>query len=148
QSTYVVEPKTGAIFVSDKPHWQSTGASTTKAMTMYLALKAIQSKVISLNDSIPISKYSTMFPCSCWASAGQNSGMHNLAGGELFTVDDALYGVDESYVEPTVSLAEYVANAWFNGKKATGGTDQALSAALLQQFIDDLMNPEAQALGL
>src|SRR5262249_950708 len=147
QSTYVVEPKTGASFVSNNPHWQFTGASTTKAMTMHLVLKAIQSNVIGLNDTIQISKYSTTFNCNCWASAGQKAG-HNLVGGELFTVDDALYGVDESFVEPTVSLAEYVANAWFNGKKATGGTNQGLSATLLQQFIDDLMNPEAQALGL
>lgn len=123
---------TGATIYTERAEEHAAMGSVAKTVTIHVAIKAVQDGKIALTDKLKISTYSASLDCQCFDDDG------TLAGGERMTVKDALYATAISDVEPTVSLAEYVANVVNHNTKGTGGT-VAKSQALEQEFIT-LMN--------
>ncbi|AUX48546.1 uncharacterized protein SOCE26_100840 [Sorangium cellulosum] len=138
----LVDPLTNTLmFVKNGTPTAAAPASTTKVMTTYLALKAVKEGFLSLNDTVVISQKAATQPCNCFPH-----GAKTLIGGESMSLRDALYSIAMSHGETTVAVAEIVANAILNGNISTGSTF-AQSAALEQDFVD-MMNDEADALGM
>ena len=128
--------------------WASSGistakmASTTKIMSMHLALQAVRNNDLELDDTLVISDLAAQQNCNCF---GGSDGI--LQGGDSMTVEDALYSVSMSNNDVTGALGELVANAVLHNTKATGGTNQTTSGQLTEEFVE-MMNDEADALNL
>ncbi|MEA3412417.1 MAG: hypothetical protein U9R74_12880 [Pseudomonadota bacterium] len=118
-------------------------ASTAKIMTLHVALQAVANGTVSLDDHVTISDKASRQACNCFP--GTTDG-HFLKGGDRMSLDDALYSVGASHGEPTVAVAEFIANAVKHGSKVPAANDEE-AAALEQEFIE-MMNLEVENLEL
>jgi D-alanyl-D-alanine carboxypeptidase (penicillin-binding protein 5/6) len=134
----VADPLTDKVLWSYNADQQTDPWSTTKVMTMAIALEAVAWQAISLNDTFAFSKYALTMPCQCLTDASSN----RVTAGEVITVQNAMFSIAISDVEPTVSLAEFVANALNHNTKATGGSNVATSQSLEAEFVQ-MMNDKA-----
>jgi D-alanyl-D-alanine carboxypeptidase len=149
----LLDPATGKLLYGKNPDSLCYTGSTAKAVTIYVAIRAVRKGFVSLSNEIPFSLDSTQQACQCLGNYVVNPTPQQTAHpdqiavpGEKMSLDDSLYGADMSAVEPTVSLAEYVANAELNGHKSVGST-VSKSEALRLQFVS-LMNKLFKKLGL
>ncbi len=123
--------------------------STVKVMTMHLALRAIKQGKFGLNTKLVISDYAISQLCNCFPDgyvnkAGNDYGV--LLKGDAMPVITALYSIGLSHGEPTMAIAELVANATLHAK-VQAGASVAESKILETEFIK-LMNAEADDLTL
>ena len=96
----LMEKTTGQILYAQNEHEALPPASVTKIMTVLLAMEAIDSGRIALDDVVTVSAY----------AAGMGGSQVFLAEGEQITVDDLLKGVCvSSGNDAAVALAEHVA---------------------------------------
>ena len=96
----LMEKTTGQILYAQNEHEALPPASVTKIMTVLLAMEAIDSGRIALDDVVTVSAY----------AAGMGGSQVFLAEGEQITVDDLLKGVCvSSGNDAAVALAEKVA---------------------------------------
>ncbi len=119
RSALLIEPGSGVILYEKNCDEQFAPASVTKIMTMLLAMEAIDSGKIKLDDQI-----------TCSENAKKMGGSTMLLDiGEVRTVEEILKGIAvASGNDAAVAMAEYL-----------GGTEQA--------FVE-LMNKRAQELGM
>lgn len=148
----------GAVRDVDNGHFlytQSLGGvkaipySTVKVMTLHLALRAIKQGKFGLNTKLVISDYAISQLCNCFPDgymnkAGDDYGV--LLKGDAMPVITALYSIGLSHGEPTMAIAELVANATLHAK-VQAGASVAESKILETEFIK-LMNAEAGLLSL
>ncbi|AUX48545.1 uncharacterized protein SOCE26_100830 [Sorangium cellulosum] len=139
----LVDPLANTLmFVKNGTPTAAAMASTAKVMTMYVTLKAVKQGFLSLSDTVVISEKAASQWCNCFPGGD----VKTLKKGESMSLEDALYSIALSHGETTVAVAELVANAVLNADVSTGST-VAESAALEQDFVD-MMNDEADALGM
>ena len=142
----------GAVRDVDNGHFlytQSLGGvkaipySTVKVMTLHLALRAIKQGKFDENTYITISQHADDQDCNCFPGVN----MSVLVPGDKMPVLMALYSIGLSHGEPTMAMAELVANVNRPTPVVGTGTSKAQSKVLEQEFID-MMNAEAFNLGL
>ena len=117
--------------------------STVKVMTLHLALRAIKQGKFDENTIITISQHADDQDCNCFPGGN----MSVLVPGDKMPVLMALYSIGLSHGEPTMAMAELVANVNRPTPVVGTGTSKAQSKVLEQEFID-MMNAEAFNLGL
>ncbi|HIG00738.1 MAG TPA: D-alanyl-D-alanine carboxypeptidase [Myxococcales bacterium] len=117
--------------------------STVKVMTLHLALRAIKQGKFDENTYITISQHADDQDCNCFPGGN----MSVLVPGDKMPVLMALYSIGLSHGEPTMAMAELVANVNRPTPVVGTGTSKAQSKVLEQEFID-MMNAEAFNLGL
>ncbi|MDQ0149174.1 D-alanyl-D-alanine carboxypeptidase (penicillin-binding protein 5/6) [Eubacterium multiforme] len=119
KSALLMEPKTGKIIYEKNSDEKFAPASVTKIMTMLLAIEAVDSGKIKIDDKI-----------TCSENAKKMGGSTMLLDtGEIRTVEEILKGIAiASGNDAAVAMAEYL-----------GGTES--------DFVD-LMNKRAQELGM
>jgi D-alanyl-D-alanine carboxypeptidase len=115
--------------------------STAKIMTMYVALNAVANGDVALFDKITISDKAATQGCNCF-----NDVDGTLEGGDQMFLRDALYSVAISDGEPTVAVAEHVAQAVIDGVVDPTLTDE--EAAEWEQDFIGLMNEAVDSMGL
>ena len=119
KSAILIEPVTGTVLYEKNPDEKFAPASVTKIMTMLLAMEAIDSGKISLDDKIT---------CSENAKSMGGSTML-LDNGEVRTVEDILKGIAiASGNDAAVAMAEFL----------SGSTDEFVK----------VMNERAKELGM
>lgn len=119
KSAILIEPVTGTVLYEKNPDQKFAPASVTKIMTMLLAMEAIDSGKISLNDKI-----------TCSENAKKMGGSTMLLDtGEIRSVEDILKGIAiASGNDAAVAMAEFL----------SGSTDEFVK----------LMNKRAKELGM
>ena len=152
------EEKTGKVFFQKNPDQHCWTGSTAKIYTLHVALEAERNGTVALTDAIPYSQKMVDQACTCMGNYAKDNSYDSATStwtyppksyahlGETISLKDALRGVAMSAAEPTVGIAEFVANAHFHGQKATGATTAA-STSLEKEFVT-LMNAHVAALGL
>lgn len=119
KSALLIEPSSGKVIFEKNPNEKFAPASVTKIMTMLLAMEAIDSGKLKLDDKIV---------CSAKVKSMGGSSMI-LDEGEVRTVEEILKGIAiASGNDAAVAMAEQV-----------GGTEEA--------FVE-MMNKRAQELGM
>jgi D-alanyl-D-alanine carboxypeptidase (penicillin-binding protein 5/6) len=119
RSALLMEPSSGKIIYEKNSHEKFAPASVTKIMTMLLAMEAIDSGKIKLQDQITISENSKKMGGSSMI----------LDTGEIRTVEEILKGIAiASGNDAAVAMAEYL-----------GGSENA--------FVD-MMNEKARSLNM
>ena len=119
KSALLMEPSSGKIIYEKNSHERFAPASVTKIMTMLLAMEAIDSGKIKLEDKITISENSKKMGGSSMI----------LDTGEIRTVEEILKGIAiASGNDAAVAMAEYL-----------GGSESA--------FVD-MMNEKARSLNM
>lgn len=119
KSALLMEPSSGKIIYEKNSHEKFAPASVTKIMTMLLAMEAIDSGKIKLQDQITISENSKKMGGSSMI----------LDTGEIRTVEEILKGIAiASGNDAAVAMAEYL-----------GGSESA--------FVD-MMNEKARSLNM
>ena len=119
KSALLMEPSSGKIIYEKNSHERFAPASVTKIMTMLLAMEAIDSGKIKLEDKITISENSKKMGGSSMI----------LDTGEIRTVEEILKGIAiASGNDAAVAMAEYL-----------GGSESA--------FVD-MMNEKAKSLNM
>lgn len=116
-------------------------ASTTKTMPFAVALDALNYNKVELTDTLQISSYAAAIPGSSFMNS------QALDGDETMTFEDALFALALSANDVTTAVAEFVANAFNHGVKATGGSNVFKSIQLENEFVA-MMNAKAAAWGL
>ena len=97
QAYLVMDAQTGAVIDADNADTRLYPASLTKMMTLYLAFDALDRKLISLNQRIPVSSYAASMPPT----------KLGLLPGDTIRVEDAILGlVTKSANDASVVLAE------------------------------------------
>lgn len=110
---------TGQVLMESNSDMQWYPASTTKIMTLVLALEAVESGVVSLDDTVRISEY----------AASMTGSIVYLKAGEERTLNELLIGIAVgSGNDAAVAVAEYI-----------GGTEE--------KFVT-MMNDKAAELGM
>lgn len=102
KSAFLIEPKTGKVIYEKNPDEKFAPASVTKVMTMLLAMEAIDSGKISLQDKV-----------TCSENAKKMGGSTMLLDtGEIRSVEDLLKGIAiASGNDAAVAMAEYLAGS-------------------------------------
>lgn len=119
KSALLIEPSSGKVIFEKNPNEKFAPASVTKIMTMLLAMEAIDSGKLKLDDKIV---------CSAKVKSMGGSSMI-LDEGEIRTVEEILKGIAiASGNDAAVAMAEHI-----------GGTEEA--------FVE-MMNKKAQELGM
>ena len=99
KSALLMEPSTGKIIYEKNSHERFAPASVTKIMTMLLAMEAIDSGKIKLQDKITVSENSKKMGGSSMI----------LETGEIRTVEEILKGIAiASGNDAAVAMAEYL----------------------------------------
>ena len=148
----VLDPATHAFRYTHNPDRPCWTGSTAKTVTIDVAIRAYRSGYVGLNSVFGFSEDSTEQLCTCLGTyaddttAAQDHPDTIAVPHERIGFRKALFGADMSAVEPTVSLAEYVANSEVNHVSRVGQTVDA-SEKLRVQFVG-LMNNLFSALGL
>jgi serine-type D-Ala-D-Ala carboxypeptidase (penicillin-binding protein 5/6) len=102
RSALLMEPMTGKILYEKNSHEKFAPASVTKIMTMLLAMEAIDSEKIKLNDKVTASENAKKMGGSTML----------LDTGEIRTVEELLKGIAiASGNDAAVAMAEYLAGS-------------------------------------
>jgi D-alanyl-D-alanine carboxypeptidase len=97
QAYLVMDAQTGTVIDADNADTRLYPASLTKMMTLYLAFDALDRKLISLNQRLPVSSYAASMPPT----------KLGLLPGDTIRVEDAILGlVTKSANDASVVLAE------------------------------------------
>ena len=116
QAYLVMDAQTGAVIDSDNADTRLYPASLTKMMTLYLTFDALDRKLISLNQRIPVSAYAASMPPT----------KLGLLPGDTIRVEDAILGlVTKSANDASVVLAE-----------ALGGSEANFARIMTQRARD------------
>ena len=118
QSILLMDYDTGEIIVSSNKHEKIYPASTTKIMTLLLALEAVNRGEVNLEDQVPVKEN----------AAGMGGTQLFLSSGDVVDLESLLIGVTVgSANDASVAIAEYLAGS--------------------EGSFVDLMNERAQELG-
>lgn len=104
KSAILIDATTGEVILEKNAHEKLPPASVTKIMTMLLAMEAIDSGKINLQDKVTISKQ---------AESRSTEGTRLLLeAGEVRTVNELLTGIAvESANDACIAMAEYIAGS-------------------------------------
>jgi D-alanyl-D-alanine carboxypeptidase len=99
QAAIVVDAKTGKVLYASNADTKAYPASLTKMMTLYLVFEALESRRISLDTRITVSKY----------AASQPPSKLGVPAGRTITVKDAILSlVTRSANDMATALAEHI----------------------------------------
>lgn len=104
KSAILIDATTGRVIYEKNSHEALPPASVTKIMTMLLAMEALDSGKITMDDKVTISKQAS--------SRSTKGTMLLLDEGEVRTVKELLYGIAvESANDACIAMAEYIAGS-------------------------------------
>lgn len=167
-TSLVVDASTGAVLSADNPTQAWHPASTTKMMTLYVALKAVREGRIGLETPIPASKRAASQPrVKVYIKAGQEVTLDNAirimmvksANDIAYVIAEGVGGTVENFVRQMNAEAERLGmgdthftnpNGWHDPNQQTSARDLAvLAMALMREFGDysDYWNTGAVQLG-
>jgi D-alanyl-D-alanine carboxypeptidase len=154
--TYPAADKT---LYSKSPDEQVLQGSLAKLMTGYVALWAVNQKIVSLDDLVTISPRDTLQGCTCMNQATNVSrtlctgttvtgNFPQTQAGEVFKFRDLFMAMlNQSAGEATDAVAAHVAANVLNVAEPTASTPCAESEKLMNVFVG-LMNQLSKELGL
>lgn len=167
-TSLVVDASSGAVLSSENPTQAWHPASTTKMMTLYLALKAVRAGKIGLETAIPASKRAASQPrVKVYIKAGQEITLDNAmrimmvksANDIAYVIAEGVGGNVETFVSMMNAEARRLGmadthftnpNGWHDPDQQTSARDLAvLAMALMNEFSDysDYWNTGAVQLG-
>ena len=167
-TSLVVDASSGAVLSSENPTQAWHPASTTKMMTLYVALKAVREGRIGLETAIPASKRAASQPrVKVYIRAGQEVTLDNAlrimmvksANDIAYVIAEGVGGDVESFVAMMNAEARRLGmgdthfvnpNGWHHPDQQTSARDLAvLAMALMQEFgqYADYWNTGAVQLG-
>lgn len=167
-TSLVVDANSGEVLSSENPGQAWHPASTTKMMTIYLALKAVRAGKIGLETAIPASKRAASQPrVKIYIKPGQEITLDNAlrimmvksANDIAYVVAEGVGGDIESFVAMMNAEAQRLGmrdtrftnpNGWHDPNQQTSARDLAvLAMALMHDFPDysDYWNTGALQLG-
>lgn len=164
----VVDAATGAVLSAENPTQAWHPASTTKMMTLYVALKALREGRIGLETAIPASALAAKQPrVKAYIKAGQEVTLDNAmrimmvksANDIAYVIAEGVGGSVENFVSTMNAEARRLGmrdsyftnpNGWHDSEQQTSARDLAvLAMALMREFPDyaDYWNTPAVQLG-
>jgi D-alanyl-D-alanine carboxypeptidase len=167
-TSVVVDASSGAVLSSENPTQAWHPASTTKMMTLYLALKAVREGKIGLETAIPASKRAASQPrVKVYIKAGQEITLDNAmrimmvksANDIAYVIAEGVGGDVETFVSMMNAEARRLGmadthftnpNGWHDPDQQTSARDLAvLAMALMHEFgrYSDYWNTGAVQLG-
>ncbi|WID98179.1 serine hydrolase [Bosea vestrisii] len=167
-TSVVVDASSGAVLSSESPTQAWHPASTTKMMTLYLALKAVREGKIGLETAIPASKRAASQPrVKVYIKAGQEITLDNAmrimmvksANDIAYVIAEGVGGDVETFVSMMNAEAQRLGmrdshfvnpNGWHHPDQQTSARDLAvLAMALMNEFsqYSDYWNTGAVQLG-
>lgn len=167
-TSIVVDASSGAVLSSENPTRAWHPASTTKMMTLYLALKAVREGRIGLETAIPASKRAASQPrVKVYIKAGQEITLDNAmrimmvksANDIAYVIAEGVGGNVETFVSMMNAEARRLGmadthftnpNGWHDPDQQTSARDLAvLAMALMHEFgrYSDYWNTGAVQLG-
>ena len=167
-TSLVIDASSGDVLSSENPSQAWHPASTTKMMTIYLALKAVRERRIGLETAIPASKRAASQPrVKVYIKAGQEITLDNAlrimmvksANDIAYVVAEGVGGDVETFVGMMNAEAQRLGmrdtrfvnpNGWHHPDQQVSARDLAILAmALMREFPDysDYWNTEAVQLG-
>lgn len=167
-TSVVVDASSGAVLSSESPTQAWHPASTTKMMTLYLALKAVREGKIGLETAIPASKRAASQPrVKIYIKAGQEITLDNAmrimmvksANDIAYVIAEGVGGDVETFVSMMNAEAQRLGmrdthftnpNGWHHPDQQTSARDLAvLAMALMNEFsqYSDYWNTGAVQLG-
>jgi hypothetical protein len=145
----VYDPDTRSFPYTKQRNRLCRTGSTAKAVLIDVALGALAAHKVDLGSVLSFSRMSTDQACTCLGNYAEALGADTkdtyARPGELMNFHYSLFGTDMSAVEPTVSLAEFVANSWL-GHRRVGRTD--FESMLLRKLLVARMTKRFRDLGL
>lgn len=167
-TSLVVDASSGEVISSENPTQAWRPASTTKMMTIYVALKAVQQGRLGLETAIPVSKLAASQPrVKVYARPGQEITLDNAlrimmvksANDISYVVAEGVGGNVETFVGMMNAEAQRLGmqdtrfvnpNGWDHPDQQTSARDLAvLAMALMHEFgrYSDYWNTSAVQLG-
>ncbi len=167
-TSIVVDASSGAVLSSENPTQAWHPASTTKMMTLYLALKAVREGRIGLETAIPASKLAASQPrVKVYIKAGQEITLDNAirimmvksANDIAYVIAEGVGGNVENFVAMMNAEAQRLGmndthfvnpNGWHHPDQQSSARDLAvLAMALMNEFgrYSDYWNTGAVQLG-
>lgn len=167
-TSVVVDASSGAVLSSENPTQAWHPASTTKMMTLYLALKAVREGRLGLETAIPASKRAASQPrVKVYIKAGQEITLDNAirimmvksANDIAYVIAEGVGGDVETFVSMMNAEARRLGmndthfvnpNGWHHPDQQTSARDLAvLAMALMNEFgqYSDYWNTGAVQLG-
>ncbi|HEV7324868.1 MAG TPA: serine hydrolase [Bosea sp. (in: a-proteobacteria)] len=167
-TSVVVDASSGAVLSSENPTQAWHPASTTKMMTLYLALKAVREGRIGLETAIPASKLAASQPrVKVYIRAGQEITLDNAmrimmvksANDIAYVIAEGVGGNVETFVSMMNAEAQRLGmndthfvnpNGWHHPDQQSSARDLAvLAMALMSEFgrYSDYWNTGAVQLG-
>ncbi len=154
-TSLVIDASSGAVLSSENPSQAWHPASTTKMMTLYVALKAVRDRKIGLETAIPASKRAASQPrVKVYIRAGQEVTLDNAirimmvksANDIAYVIAEGVGGDVESFVGMMNAEAQRLGmrdtvfvnpNGWHHPDQQTSARDLAvLAMALMSEFSD------------